>query len=165
MTAYTGSWHLVASADTESEIDFVEPTFDAEFAWLSVSASDLLAVAHKTSGLTLEITDEKVFMQQICGDPAVMWYDVEGVLGKTVTPFGGKCFSPRSDGYLYLISDDRPKWATPRDAAKLQFFRYDDSDTVICDFVEIQQDSLIRTVNVLTDGQYLSHILMKFTRQ
>lgn len=164
MVDYSGVWHLQSTASTESEIEFVERQFDAEFECLSHSARDLLDTATSTSGLTLEIADTLDFSQTLTGSPSVTWYDVEGVLERKVTPFDGKCRNPRSDGRLYLISNDRPTWATPKDEAKLPFFRYDDSDTVICDFVELQGPALLRTTNVLTDGHYLSHILMKFRR-
>ena len=47
---------------------------------------------------------------------------------------------------------------------KQQYYRYDDSDTVICDFVELKDDRLLRTVNVLTDGRYKNVILMVYER-
>lgn len=164
MNEYLGTWQLQASASTESEIEFVEPQFDAEFECLSLSGIDLLETANPATGLVLEITDAMEFTQNVTGNPEVTWYDVEGVLQRNVSPFDGKCFTPRPDGRLYLISNDRAKWATPKDEAKLPYFRHDDSDTVICDFVELHGPDLLRTMNVLTDGHYLSHTLMKFAK-
>ena len=164
MNECLGAWQLQGSASAESEIEFVEPQFDAEFACLSNSAIDLLETVKPTAGLVLKITDAMEFTQDVTGNPKVTWYDVEGVLQRSVTPFDGKCFTPRPDGRLYLISDDRAKWATPKDEAKLPYFRHDDSDTVICDFVELHGPDLLRTMNVLTDGHYLSRNLMRFTK-
>ena len=164
MNPYVGIWNLQSAASTDSEVELVEPRFDAEFECLSVSAMDLLETASPAEGLTIEITDAMEFTQKVSGTPAVMCYDVEGVWHRSIMPFDGKCFAPQPDGRLYLISNDRPNWATPKEEAKLLYFRYDDSDTVICDFVELHNQDLLRTVNVLTDGQYLDHILMKFAR-
>lgn len=160
MADFSKQWELVGSTFSETEINFIEPSFDAEFAELSISASILLPEIKKTSGLRLQITNNKRFSQFLYGAPDVMWFDVEGVLEDEVTPFDGSC--SEIDQRLYLIADERPKWAASKDIKKQRFFRYDDSDTVICDFVELIENQLLRTLSVLTDGRYKSLILMLF---
>lgn len=164
MTKYSGRWQLVASGNTTSEIDAVDPRFEAEFAYLSVSAIDLVETAQATSGLVLEVTDKRTFKQRFCGQPSVEWYDVEGVLCRPIVPFDGICHNQEAEVRLYLLPYKQPSWAISKDEVKRTFFRYDDEDTVICDFIEVRDGDLARTVNVLTDRCYLSHILMMFTR-
>lgn len=163
MEKFWGVWELVAASSIEKEMEPVDTTFTAEFAQLGVSAADLLSDAVNTSGLALEITQDGRFTQNVYGTPNVEWYDDEGAWQRSVTPFNGTWHADTDR--LYLIADDRPTWATSKDKTKQKFFRFDDSATVVCDFVEIFEDGLVRTVNVLTDGIYKSHILMKFERR
>ena len=163
MSDFFSRWKLVATASAETKIPFVEPSFDAEFAQLSDSASDLRSDAVTTSGLTLEISVENGFKQTLTGKPKISWYHhTEGTLERKVTPFDGACVPHQNR--LYIIPDDLPKRAIPKDAAKRDFFRYDDGDTIICDFVEILGNHLCRTVNAITDGKYKTHTLMLFER-
>jgi len=162
MVDFSDEWKLTGSASADIELDFVEPTFAAEFPVLGTSAADLQSEIQATSGLTLRLSADGRFTQAVDGKPDVMWFDVEGVLEDHVDPFDGVCHE--IDGRLYLIADDRPRWATSKEEIKQQYYRYDDSDTVICDFVELKDDRLLRTVNVLTDGRYKNVILMVYER-
>ena len=163
MSIYSGSWTLVSAVTLNTKIPFVEPDAAAEIATLTVSAHGLLPESTAAHGLTMHITADHAFRQQVNGQPKIEWFDVEGVLDKSVTPFDGSGFSVSANERLYLIADERPEWATPKDESKLNLFRCDTGDTLICDFVESATDKLARTINVLTDGKRLSKTLLMFT--
>ncbi|MCA9173834.1 MAG: hypothetical protein KDB14_05040 [Planctomycetales bacterium] len=162
MSDFQGVWVIAEAASQHDELALVEATFKAEFEAIGGSALDLLPETKPTSGLSLTITSSNRFTQAVTAEPRVDWFDVQGVLAEQVVPFDGWC--SHIEDRLYLIADGRPSWATSKDEAKRSFFRYDDGDTVICDFVELAGGKLLRTVNVLTDGQYISRTLISFER-
>lgn len=163
MCAVTGDWSLVGIATDDSEVDFfVESTFEAEFDVLGKSASDLLPVINKSHGLTLRLTVDGHFKQVVAGPVRTDWFDVEGVLDCEIQPFDG--YFNSIEKRLYLIADERAGWATSKDASKRERFRHDDGDTVICDFVEMVEEKLFHSVNVLTDGTYLNRMLLVYKR-
>ena len=164
MSRYSGRWIAVSTATTNTKIPFVEPIVEAEIAALTISAQHLSADCTAVEGLAIEIADDYSFLQQVKGTPRVEWFDVEGVLDNSVTPFDGSGFVAQDRERLYLIADDRPAWATPKAEAKLNLFRCDTGDTLICDFVELAAAKLARTINVLTDGKRLSQTLLMFAR-
>jgi hypothetical protein len=163
MDNFAGQWELVGAASAATSIGFVPPSFEVEFAQLSREALELVPKIEPTSGLSLKIMNSDRFMQVVSGHPNVTWYDVEGMLENQVIPFDGSC--TMTDNRLYLIADQRPNWAISKDKTRQKFFRYDDGDTVVCDFVELIQGQLHRTVNVLTYSLYKSQILMVFERR
>lgn len=164
MLDFSGTWTLVsaASAETDIELDADEPSAaTAISAQLRRSAFELLPAAERTDGLLLEILGSDRFTHTLMGNPKVLWFGADGVLENAVVPFNGTCNATLDR--LYLLAADCPIWAQPQ-ADRQASFRYDDGDTLICDFVELIQGQLYRTVNVLTDGLYKSQILMVFER-
>lgn len=163
MLDFSGRWALVsvASAEIDLELGTAEPSAEAVSADLNRSAFDLLPAVKRTDGLLLEILGSDRFTHTLIGNPKVLWFGADGVLEEGVVPFDGTCSA--TPARLYLLAADCPVWAQPQ-ADRQNNFRYDDGDTLICDFVELIQGQLYRTVNVLTDGLYKSQTLMVFER-
>jgi len=160
-----GEWHLVASASTNSEIEFIgeEPDPNGITNWLNGFDDTLVDSAKSTSGLVLTIQSDGTFTEVVSGKPEVYWFDEEGVLQTEVTPFNGVVAPSGSANYLRPV--DIAKWAKPvEELYSPAILRYDDGDTKISDRVHVNSGKLIRTVNTVTDELYLDRVVIVYGR-
>jgi hypothetical protein len=165
ISEFLGQWDLVGSVAINSEIAFIdgEPDPNGVANWLNGFDASLQDQIKPTAGLRLEIRPDARFTEQMSGQPAVYWFDEEGVL-TDVAPFDGHLVE--TDQGLYLRPDEISEWAMPTEGEYGQaVLRLDDGDTKISDNLRLNNGYLLRTVNVVTDELYLDRILIVYTRQ
>lgn len=163
-----GEWHLAAATSATAELEVVDdkPDPDAVAGWLNGFDGASLAAAQKTSGLVLTITAAGSFTERVTGKPAVQqWFDVEGMLTDEVAPFDGAVVVGTGQEVAWLRPRGVPDFARPVEGRHgSAVLRYDDRDTQIADGLRIVGTNLVRTVNVVTDEQYLDRIVLVYRR-
>jgi len=161
-----GEWHLAASTSVTAELEAVadEPDPQAVSGWLNGFDGGIAAAAPKTSGLVLTINAAGSFTERLTGKPGVQqWFDVEGMLADEVAPFDGSVVD--TGQAAWLRPRGVPDFARPlEDRYGPAVLRYDDGDTRIADGLRIVGADLVRTVNVVTDEQYLDRIVLVYRR-
>ena len=162
--SFAGTWTLIGSTSINGEISFIdeEPDPNGVRNWLNGKGAALRDEVEPNSGLTLSIAANGSFTEQVEGDPNVYWFDSEGVLVSEVVPFGG--FLKLQGENAYLQPSEIPSRATPDDEYNV-VLRYDDGDTKICDCINLVGDTLIRTVNVVTDELYLDRVIIVYQKR
>lgn len=164
---FVGTWHLTASTTINSEISFVgeEPDPNGVNNWLKGNGQELIEKAETTSGLSLKISSNGSFIEEKNADTKVDRFDGEGVLSLDAFTLTGTL---KSNSYgVFLEQSSIPSWANSSTSAPEKydaFVRFDDGDTKISDSIEIQGNTLIRTVNVVTDELYLMRVVYLYTR-
>lgn len=156
-----GTWQLIATARSDSEIAFIgeEPDPAGVADWLNGRSAAGATVP--AAGLLLEIQPNGRFTERRTGTPAVDWFDAEGVLADKPSPFDGTVL--QSGLTAYLRPDDIASWARPEDGRYAPaVLRYDDGDTKIADSVTRDGPNLLRTVNVVTDELYLTRVVLVY---
>lgn len=163
LESLVGKWVLTGSISTNSEITFMGEEADPNGIkdWLNGSGRELFENIKPTSGLTLELLPDGTFTEAKTGNPEVYWFSNEGVLESEVIPFNGLIKS--NEFGFFLQPDEIPPWAAPTDKYGV-ILRYDDGDTKICDRLSLSENTLIRTVNVVTDELYLDRIAITYKR-
>ncbi len=161
---FVGTWALIGSFSIGSEIEFIdeEPDPNGVKNWLNGKSYKSIEQIERTEGLTLNITFDGKFAEEKTGNPNVQWFDVEGVLESEVIPFNGSL--KISESNVYLIPNEILRSEITSDLTNKTNLRYDDGDTKISDFIEVRDDSLIRTVNVVTDELYLDRTVIVYQR-
>ncbi|MEM0963621.1 MAG: hypothetical protein AAGK21_13910, partial [Bacteroidota bacterium] len=70
-----------------------------------------------------------------------------------------------SGAHVQLRPEDR-RLSSAGPAVRPNFVqtRYNDGDTILCDWIERDGDTLVRTINAITDWAYLDRITLRYTR-
>lgn len=159
-----GKWKLIASAAEKAENSFTDnrPSKTGLKNWLESVNHKLISSASENQGLVVEIDSDGNFNEQKTGEPKIDWYDNEGILVGTVTPFDGKLVEFSSK--FYLIPNEVPSFAQPKDGLFEAKLRYDDGDTKICEQIEFFDDKLIRTINISTDECRFDRIVLVYAK-
>ena len=162
-----GRWNATATCSTSSEIKFSdddEPDPNEVADWLNAFDDNLVKTATPVSGLVLTIEPALgAFTEMVIGNPAIEWFDAEGVLAEEVSPFDGTIVCNAQGAYLR--PKDVPEWATPVDGRyRAAILRYDDGDTKIADNLRVADGRLVRTVNIVTDELYLNRVIIVYER-
>lgn len=165
--SFSGRWNATATSSTHAEStliseDEVDPNGIVD--WLNGFDATLVRAAKPVSGLVLTIeTARGTFTEKVRGNPAIVWYDAQGVLMEKVWPFDGTIVCNTHGAYLR--PHDEPWWAMPVDGRYGEaILRYDDLDTRIADHLRVVGGRLIRTVNIVTDDTYLDRVLIVYER-
>ena len=161
---FVGTWVLTGSISTNSEVQFIKDRPDPKgvINWLNGTSQELVEQTKASEGLVLTIAQNKKFEEKKTGDPKVKWFNYEGVESNNVEPFDGQLKLSKSRAYL--IADNVPSWAMPENRKSTVKLRYDDGDTKIADFLEIINDRLVRTINVVTDELYLDRVIIVYQK-
>ena len=112
--------------------------------------------------MIIRILPDGRFTQCFSGQPIIEWYDQGGVLDHPVNAFDGWTF--RDHERIYFNTDTKPEWSHQYSDADPKRCRYDDGDTTICDFAELVDDRLVRTLNVMTDDSYVNRVAIVYVR-
>ncbi len=113
------------------------------------------------SGSSLIIREDDTYQQTGTASAPLLTYDSKGIQISGIAEFGG--FVKHEGNRSYLFCPDVPAWATPKDSVAKGRLRYDDRVTKICDFLVLKDRHLVRTMNVVTDGQYAESIVLFYT--
>jgi len=159
---FLGIWLLVASVNYTSNLEFIDGRPDpmGVVNWLNNKDNNFIADITPAEGLTLIITEEG-FREEKTGEPTIKWFNAMGELS-SVQPFQGRLSICRSK--IYLIVDDIPHWSKhPSKEGRLKY-RYADGDTIISDMLEIRDEKLVRTVNVVTDSMHFDRVIIVYKK-
>lgn len=162
-TAVVGTWLLAAATAISSEVAFTETeTAGGVDAWLYGSSNHLLDQAQPLEGLKLTIGADATFTEVKTRDLNLAWYDRDGVLDTQVTPFNGIVMVEGK--IMYLLLEVSIAGASSEVEVRTTRVRYDDGDTIICDQIERFNDSLVRTMSVVTDELYLDRTVLIYRK-
>lgn len=158
---FLGKWKLVASAHERGEADLEDA--DSVAQWLEERPVFSPAQLEPDEGFILTIYEDASFQEQALSHPSAQYFDGEGVLLMDGDePFIGLLLGegPRLYPVLYSLSEgDTPR---PRCDALL---RYNDGDTIICDWFERVNEQLVRVQSVVTDELYFDRTTMVYERR
>ncbi len=159
---FVGQWLLCATAETVFDVTLDSISFASKFDHIGVSA-DLSAMdLTSTNGMIVRIFADGQFSQCFSDCPVLDWYDQEGVLDHPVNAFDGWTFCDHDR--IYFNTNEKPEWSHKHSDADPKRCRYDDGDTTICDFAELVDGRLLRTLNVMTDDSYVNRVAMLYVR-
>ncbi len=166
-----GTWALNAYRMVESEM---VPTLPSEKraaigTFLVGDDFDCLDELELARGLQLRVLPSGRFEQT--AEPAFdrTMIDFEGATTSLGSPdfvvaFDGRLI--RVGSRLYLHPDDAPARSTSEGRwVEAQLLRYDDGDTVVCEWIEKRGTSLFRTASMVTDEAYLSRLTLRYERK
>lgn len=165
--SFSGRWKATATCSTHAENTLIsedEADPNGIVDWLNGFDATLVRAAKPVSGLVLTIEMARgTFTEKVRGNPAIAWYDAEGVLTEKVWPFDGT-IACNTQG-AYLRPQEVPWWAIPLDFRYQEaILRYDDCDTRIADNLRVVDGRLVRTVNIVTDDTYLDRVVIVYER-
>ena len=160
-----GDWVLVARALAHGEADVMDGQADPASAtrWLGGSGVALIQTADAASGLRLGVQADGRFCERMTGDASGLWFDAHGVQTAAADPFDGVLMLTQD--CAYLLPHTLPAWATPAPGAHAPaILRFDDGDTCISDRLDVSADTLVRTMNCVTDGICLERVVLVYRR-
>ena len=163
LDAIVGAWRLAAYGFARDEW---LPT-DARANRLGI-AGHLLgggdAPLRAASGLSLTIGPRGRFSQTDTDAFDGYVYDGEGVETTRGGSFAGSLQPVGTRAYL--LADGVPRNAAPAGRwLETLLLRYDDGDTIVCDWVEPRGEELLRVISVVTDQLYPSRATLRYRRE
>jgi hypothetical protein len=152
---FVGTWKLSAYSRDESVAELGDdgPDYEAIANWVNDCSPKTIKEMKDVTGLVLTITKEGLFSELLNGNPDVEWFDKNGILCANVQTFDGVVDSSKSK--TSLIADGVSSWDLPDDDLYEAKCRYDDGDTLICDYIQKVDGYIVRTVNVVSDEEHL----------
>ena len=165
MKNYIGSWNLYGYKIIYKQL--VEETTtlrkDKVKNWLLEEATFLDQDIKLVSGSRLIIKNNGFFEEESKERIKFHWYDDEGILQQYISPFSGNYY--HHDSRLYLFSNKKlGNWQKSKEEWAKMKVRYDDGDTKICDFLKLNDNYLVRTVNAITDELYFDRLSILYKR-
>ncbi len=163
---FEGRWELYAYAHLESDLlggkDEVDPS-DIQ-AWLLGDGGGATGNTEDASGSTLLIHGSGRIHEQAESLTNILWFDDEGVQENynSIAPFIG--FLVENANGVFARPDKIASWAVPDNTAYQARLRYDDYDTLISERFDVNEAELSRTLNVVTDGLYVTRIVMFYRK-
>ena len=163
MDDFVGTWALVAYAFSRGD-DFPIGNPPNRLALASHLLGREAGPLAPASGRSLTVAPDGRVTQTETDACTGYVYDAEGVETTTGGAFDG-VLRPLGD-CAYLHATMTPTWATPAGRwLEPLMVRYDDGDTVICDWLMRDGDALLRTISVATDEAYPSRATLRYRRR
>jgi hypothetical protein len=170
---YAAIWRLVATTGVHEECLVINEklAIPHQHAWLAGRGNHLANTAAPAEGVTLNIAADRTFCETLTtAHPNLIWFDAAGIqIGRNnFAPLNGVLkIRRRADGYLvgYLTIPGQPEAnQTSTDGRDDIVLRWDEHDIKLCEFVEVEDDRLIRTINCVGDAFYFSRFVAVYVR-